>query len=53
MPLDLLPIFPGAYGSVLRHVVVSTLLQTERAGAEVTVVFAANVASNRLLSCKI
>ena len=53
MLFDLLPIFPGACGSVLRYVVGSKLLRTERASAEVTLVLAADMASDSLESCKI
>ena len=53
MLFDLLPIFYGAFGSVLSHVVGSRLLRTERAGVEATLVLAADMASDSLESSKI
>jgi hypothetical protein len=49
---NLPPVFPGALGSVLRHVVGSTLLQTERTDAEVTVVLCTDMTPDSLASYK-
>lgn len=53
MLFDLLPIFSDACGSVLRYVVGSKLLRTERASAEATLVLVADMAPESLASCKI
>ena len=50
--LDFSPVSPGAYGLVLRHVVGSTLLQTERTDAEFTLMFCEDMTPEGLSSCE-